>query len=79
MDGIGSSVDGLQLNHLGCRICYDTEQTIDSLLSPCKCVGSLKYVHEDCLKAWLGSKGYTMETHSCELCKQPYQVHSKSN
>ena len=26
----------------------------DLLISPCQCTGTAKYVHENCLKEWLG-------------------------
>ena len=44
-----------------CRICLDEEDTLDELISPCRCSGSSKYVHIDCFtkmeKYFEGSKG----------------------
>ncbi|KAH9935970.1 uncharacterized protein BXZ73DRAFT_76777 [Epithele typhae] len=38
------------------------------LFHPCKCSGTIRYIHQDCLKEWL--------THSrkktCDVCKYPY-------
>jgi hypothetical protein len=67
-----------------CRICFRTEDTIeDPLFSPCKCAGSMEYIHFSCLKEWLKNKLVSKETsHSysfllrnleCELCKTPLQ------
>ena len=39
------------------------------LISPCRCSGSLKYIHEDCLKAWLASKLIDKGKAKCEICK----------
>ena len=32
-----------------CRICLQS-QDLYELISPCKCAGSVKYVHKECLK-----------------------------
>lgn len=33
-----------------CRICLEFETTDDKLIWPCRCAGSVKFVHEECLK-----------------------------
>lgn len=63
-----------------CRICLsDAFENEDPLISPCKCTGSLQYIHLRCLKEWLNSKVTTKKCESysyvswekleCELCK----------
>ena len=52
------------------------------LISVCKCSGSVKLVHLNCLRSWLDSKKETRVTDStssyqwtiirCELCHHPY-------
>lgn len=40
-----------------CRICQMGEQSSSNpLIEPCKCTGSLQFVHQDCIKKWLRSK-----------------------
>ncbi|MEE6523920.1 hypothetical protein FKM82_023043, partial [Ascaphus truei] len=40
-----------------CRICLMAGDTPENpLIAPCRCVGSLKYVHQECLKRWLMTK-----------------------
>ena len=40
-----------------CRICYGEDVTNENpLICPCKCKGSMKYIHYECLKNWLNSK-----------------------
>ena len=40
-----------------CRVCYGDDSTDENpLISPCKCKGSMKYIHYKCLKNWLNSK-----------------------
>ena len=67
-----------------CRICFRTdESTDDPLLTPCKCSGSMSFIHFNCLKEWLKNKLVTKETNysysftlknlECELCKTPLQ------
>ncbi|XP_065062335.1 E3 ubiquitin-protein ligase MARCHF4-like [Rhopilema esculentum] len=54
----GSSLEG------SCRICHCDGQE-EQLISPCRCSGSLQYVHESCLVQWLQSK----MVQNCELCQ----------
>uniref|UniRef100_A0A8C2JXG1 RING-type E3 ubiquitin transferase n=1 Tax=Cyprinus carpio TaxID=7962 RepID=A0A8C2JXG1_CYPCA len=58
-----------------CRICQMGEQSSSNpLIEPCKCTGSLQFVHQDCIKKWLRSKissGSNLEAiTNCELCKE---------
>ncbi|OMJ93030.1 hypothetical protein SteCoe_4112 [Stentor coeruleus] len=64
-----------------CRICLSEAQTqIDPLISPCKCSGTMKYIHLNCLKEWLRNKvvsrftekgtSYYLKDLICELCKE---------
>lgn len=40
-----------------CRICLGESDLIDNrLITPCKCDGTMKYIHYRCLKEWLRSK-----------------------
>ena len=40
-----------------CRVCYGDDSTDENpLICPCKCKGSMKYIHFNCLKNWLNSK-----------------------
>lgn len=61
-----------------CRICQMGEESASNpLMEPCRCTGSLQYVHQDCIKKWLRSKissGTSLEDiATCELCKE--QLH----
>lgn len=53
-----------------CRICQLTEEDEDDgggeWSSPCKCAGSLKWVHQQCLNRWLE---YTPEKQCCSICR----------
>ncbi|XP_072501990.1 probable E3 ubiquitin-protein ligase MARCHF10 isoform X2 [Notamacropus eugenii] len=58
-----------------CRICQIAGGSpTNPLLEPCGCVGSLQFVHQDCLKKWLkvkitsGAELGAVKT--CEMCKQ---------
>lgn len=50
-----------------CRICRGDEEP---LFYPCKCTGSIRYVHQDCLMEWLRHVGSKTK---CELCGYEYQ------
>ncbi|CAK7266130.1 hypothetical protein SEPCBS119000_001865 [Sporothrix epigloea] len=52
-----------------CRICRGEATTQEPLFYPCKCSGSIKYVHQDCLLEWLS---HSQKKH-CELCKTSFR------
>lgn len=58
-----------------CWICYEThaDQTVDApstLVAPCKCSGSLRTVHQECLLAWMAQTDAT----ACPHCHHTYDV-----
>uniref|UniRef100_A0A060SZ77 RING-type E3 ubiquitin transferase n=1 Tax=Blastobotrys adeninivorans TaxID=409370 RepID=A0A060SZ77_BLAAD len=53
-----------------CRICRGEATEEEPLYHPCKCSGSIKYVHQDCLLEWLR---HSKKKPVCELCKSPYK------
>ncbi|XP_063789742.1 E3 ubiquitin-protein ligase MARCHF7 isoform X2 [Pseudophryne corroboree] len=62
-----------------CRICQTgTSTPANPFIEPCKCSGSLQYVHQDCMKKWLHAKinsGSSLETiTTCELCKEKLEL-----
>ncbi|KAJ1017796.1 hypothetical protein NDA16_005113 [Ustilago loliicola] len=56
-----------------CRICRSGPEPNSPLYYPCKCTGSIRYCHQDCLVEWLqhSRKKY------CELCNHPFIFHKK--
>ena len=52
-----------------CRICRGEGSDSEPLFHPCKCSGSIKHVHQDCLMEWLS---HSQKKH-CELCKTPFR------
>ncbi|KZZ88109.1 RING finger membrane protein [Ascosphaera apis ARSEF 7405] len=52
-----------------CRICRSEGTLDDPLYHPCKCSGSIRYVHQSCLMEWLS---HSQKKH-CELCKTSFQ------
>ena len=65
-----------------CRICLAEEEPDNPIISPCKCIGSVKYIHLNCIKEWLEGKKHKKETPlvnsyiwrglECEICKAYY-------
>ena len=66
-----------------CRICYRYDSDInDPLISPCKCSGSMSYIHYKCLKSCIDAKlhkkkeenyiFYSWKSFNCEICLFPY-------
>ena len=66
-----------------CRICYMAEEDKkdNPIIQPCKCSGSCKYVHLNCLKQWINTKSiikvdknkycsvFIFTGKECEVCK----------
>lgn len=52
-----------------CRICRGEGLEEDQLFYPCKCSGSIKFVHQSCLVEWLSHS----QKKYCELCKTPFR------
>lgn len=68
---------------LPCRICLSEMYVNENpLISPCKCMGTMKYIHLNCLQMCLKSKintrssefalSFSWKTMSCDLCRKPY-------
>jgi len=67
-----------------CRICLGDEATEENPLisSPCKCMGTVRLIHANCLQQWLKSKvterksecvtAYTWKQFECDVCKVKY-------
>lgn len=55
-----------------CRICLDTTESSSHFIHPCKCSGSVRYVHEECLKTWLVSLNKDLSESKCEICSTKY-------
>jgi len=56
-----------------CRICLEEDQT-EKLFSPCRCSGSSKYVHIDCLNEWRATSNNPEAFNRCFTCNYTYQT-----
>lgn len=56
-----------------CRICYEPDGQGNPLCQPCRCSGSLAYIHHSCLLRWIVQDGVLREQ-ACHLCRHPYQI-----
>ncbi|RKP30269.1 hypothetical protein METBISCDRAFT_16650, partial [Metschnikowia bicuspidata] len=54
-----------------CRICRGESTPEQPLLHPCKCRGSIKYIHQDCLMEWLSHQ--SRHDRKCDICNTPYR------
>ena len=76
-----------------CRVCYCDDKEINSpLISPCKCIGGLKYIHLSCLINWIEARAILIKNESnndclkyeinqvnCEICQEPYPDYIYNN
>ena len=71
-----------------CRICFSSYSDLDDpLITPCKCKGSMKYIHYRCLKQCIDTKlqkkieesykFFTWKNFECEICKSEYPKYLK--
>lgn len=54
---------------LRCRVCYMAFGSDELMCAPCKCSGSIQFVHQECLERWLEHS----KKSTCELCSSKYQ------
>lgn len=52
-----------------CRICHDGDND-EKLMRACRCQGSIKHVHHECLLNWVSRSGDL----TCEICKYSFNV-----
>lgn len=61
-----------------CKICHMVSKDADPLISPCRCSGTMQYIHCGCLMRWLEILNKkSRKPPSCELCQYQYQWHKK--
>ncbi|KAK3600370.1 hypothetical protein CHS0354_015986 [Potamilus streckersoni] len=59
-----------------CRICQMPEDNKSPLFTPCRCTGTLRYVHSSCLKKWIHiSSRRRTKPPRCELCHFQFNRH----
>nr|XP_044987719.1 E3 ubiquitin-protein ligase MARCHF1 isoform X1 [Jaculus jaculus] len=56
-----------------CRICHCEGDDESPLITPCRCTGTLRFVHQSCLHQWIKSS----DTRCCELCKYDFIMETK--
>lgn len=66
-----------------CRICLEPGLTTNPLITPCKCTGTVRYIHLLCLKMWLSKQikasisdfcvTINWKPLNCEMCKSHFK------
>lgn len=69
-----------QSNQAICRICLESStsdasggESLGRLLSPCRCKGTMKYVHATCLDQWRAASARSSSAVACDQCGAPYR------
>lgn len=57
-----------------CRFCYEESNDIKDFITPCKCSGSVKYVHRSCLDIWRSLNPDGENFNRCNVCKFNYVI-----
>ena len=66
-----------------CRICYATleeglQAGLGRLVSPCLCVGSMRFVHTECLQQWRSMAANPRSFYTCDNCLFRYSFRRTS-
>lgn len=57
-----------------CRFCLEETNSRDNpLLAPCRCIGSIQFVHEQCLDKWRSVAPQSL-INICQMCRVPYKI-----
>ena len=57
-----------------CRICFELEMSDDLFISPCRCSGTSKYVHQSCLHNWRYINRNEIAFRKCMECHENYRI-----
>ncbi|WAR22988.1 MARH1-like protein [Mya arenaria] len=62
-----------------CRICQMPDCEKDPLITPCRCSGSMRYIHTSCLKKWMriSQRRTRKQPPRCELCHYQFMRHKQ--
>ncbi|KAI9316843.1 hypothetical protein BX666DRAFT_203400 [Dichotomocladium elegans] len=52
-----------------CRICFSETEENGKFIVPCKCIGPIRYVHDNCFEDWLAS---SISPGECSTCNEPF-------
>lgn len=84
LDTLNTSAFDIHCSVKECRICLDNPAEGEELVSPCKCTGTLRWVHQLCFVTWLerqySSKPTTQRKSilengiACEICKKKVYI-----
>jgi hypothetical protein len=61
---------------MSCRICLESDRQGD-LISPCSCIGTVQFVHKDCLRQWRTTCINPYNVVHCDICHAEYRFNSQ--
>jgi len=61
-----------------CRNCHELGKVGEDLIAPCRCKGSVKYVHRTCLDTWRSVSHNPESFWKCDVCKFGYQMETRN-
>jgi hypothetical protein len=74
LDFSDQDLPGTRTADVICRICFEAETSSNTFIAPCLCTGSVKYMHEECLKTWIVSQSGDCSVCACELCGYVFKM-----
>lgn len=65
---------GATPGEIQCRFCFESESTPrNPLISPCECIGTVRYVHKGCLRQW-AAMDPAANARICTICRTPFKL-----
>ena len=62
-----------------CRICLiDEIKKTSKIICPCKCNGSIRYVHSECLDKSINSRKRKKGRYNCQICFFRFQTENNT-
>lgn len=58
-----------------CRFCFEGTEDSNPLIDPCQCIGSIKYVHVNCIRRWRANTANEEWISRCQLCLTDFVVY----
>jgi len=68
---------GNEEEHKQCRLCFSSEEDsalLGRLFSPCRCSGTMKWIHVQCLNEWRAVAPNARSYYRCDQCHYEYNL-----
>eukprot|EP01084_Bolivina_argentea_P130761 230847_1 len=71
------NITGNEDDHKQCRLCFSSEEEnpeLGQLFQPCRCSGTMKWIHLKCLNEWRAVAPNARSYYRCDQCQYEYNL-----